>query len=30
VHSGLVDELRLQQTRFGVQEPRTPADRVIA
>jgi len=30
VHSGLADELRLQQTRFGVQAPRTRADRVIA
>lgn len=30
VHSGLADELRLQQARFGVQAPRTRADRVIA
>lgn len=30
VHSGLADELRLQQTRFGVQQPRTHTDRVIA
>lgn len=30
VHSGLADELRLQQTRFGVQAPRTRADRVTA